>query len=148
MRKVYKKGLYIIVSLIIFIVCSYMFVFNGSDVTITTYAIDDIPNELIEIISKQSYPAIYVDEIEKNIFLVHDSRSKNDAFINISISARVRNRSLNIKIKKKQNWDEASNNTAEEMVSVIEVPNSQTITNINLKENFSIYTLWKNMKYS
>lgn len=98
------------------------------------YNPQDIPNELISILSRQTYPAVYVDEIEKNTYLVHDSRSKG--FLNIQIVAKLRNQVLHIEISKRRTVDETSDNTPSELIAIIKVPEDKIISKVKLKNEF------------
>lgn len=117
---------------------------SNSAVDITTYNPRDIPPALIDILSRQTYPAIYVDELEKNTYLIHDSRSIEQAFLHIKVSAKLINRVLYIKIKKYQNVDEADNNTPDELISVITVPDDKYVNDIKIRTEFTPYSPWVN----
>lgn len=153
-KNIFKKIIcFIVLSIILIIILGFCYLFRpfsvfrpeyNSAVDITTYNPRDIPPALIDILSRQTYPAIYVDELEKNTYLIHDSRSIEQAFLHIKVSAKLINRVLYIKIKKYQNVDEADNNTPDELISVITVPDDKYVNDIKIRTEFTPYSPWVN----
>lgn len=117
---------------------------SNSATNITTYNPGDVPVELTDILSRQTYPAVYLDELEKNTYLLHDSRSIEQAFLHIKVSAKLINRVVYVNIKKFKNVDEADNNTPNELISVITVPDDKYVYDIKIRTQFTPYSPWVN----
>lgn len=101
-----------------------------ADITIYN-SIEDTPAKIREILDKQTYPALYIEKLKPNVYLLHDNQT--NGYYNTRLSAKLRNRILNIKIKKRVAGSEMDMKS--ELIAIISVPDDKKIADVKITKN-------------